>query len=164
MSALQIKSMRSGLWWMLGIFLLLSCATTKKTPNYYGPQEYSSLTRDPECIWVRDSLPIVDDSIKALLLKSPLKDCTFKIYLGCWCSDSRRLIPRFRAIAEALSIPPDRMQYLALDLNKKSPSGMEKDDRIEWVPTVIVYQEGKEIGRVVEVAKPNLESVLLGFF
>jgi hypothetical protein len=52
-------------------------------------------------------------------------------------------------------------QYYFLDLNKKSPEGLERKYKIEYVPTFIVLQNGKELGRIVEKIKQPIEEEVL---
>jgi len=132
--------------------------------NIFGEQDFSNLTNNKECVWLNAPLPILDAKIaEQLRIKHPER-YQYKVYLGCWCSDSKQLIPSFEAIRNQYSIPLENIRYFSLDIDKKSPSGTEQADRIEYVPTIIVYDGSKEIGRVIEIAEPNLESVFLGLF
>jgi len=132
--------------------------------NIFGEQDFSNLTNNKECVWLNAPLPTLDAKVTGpLRIKHPEK-YQYKSYLGCWCSDSKELIPSFEAIRKEFSIPSESIRYFSLDIDKKSPSGTEQAASIESVPTIIVYDGPQEIGRVVEVAEPNLESVFLGLF
>lgn len=132
--------------------------------NIFGEQDFSNLTNNKECVWLNAPLPTLDAKItEQLRIKHPEK-YHYKVYLGCWCSDSKQIIPSFEAIRKEFSIPSDNIRYFSLDMDKKSPAGTEKADSINYVPTIIITKEEKEIGRIIETASPNLESVLLGLF
>ncbi|HEY5609623.1 MAG TPA: peptidylprolyl isomerase, partial [Thermoanaerobaculia bacterium] len=87
-----------------------------------------------------------------------------EVYLGTWCSDSQREVPRFLKILDHLKgdyqieVPAT---YFALNRAKKEPANLIEGKSIENVSTFVIYRDGSEIGRVVE--KPNglLEDDLL---
>jgi len=83
------------------------------------------------------------------------------VFLGTWCSDSRRDVPRFLHIADAAGIESGRYLLYGLDRKMASPEGMEKGYRIERVPTFIFLRAGKEIGRIVESPRTTLEGDIL---
>src|SRR5690606_36198608 len=97
----------------------------------------------------------------ARLKEKGIQHMTWKVYLGCWCSDSEKLLPEFESIREALDIPRENIRYFVLDIEKKSPEQNEKVDSIAFLPTFILYSGETELGRIVETAKPNLESAIL---
>ncbi|HCS19906.1 MAG TPA: hypothetical protein DIW47_04985 [Bacteroidetes bacterium] len=130
--------------------------------SYFGAQKFSRLSQAPACAWLNGALPALDPSIVTELGKKDPAQYTYKIYLGCWCEDSQHLVPSFLAIAKEFAIPTKHIHYIALDPDKKSPARLEEKDQVNFVPTFIVYDGNKEIGRIVETASPNLESVLLG--
>jgi cyclophilin family peptidyl-prolyl cis-trans isomerase len=87
-----------------------------------------------------------------------------EVFLGTWCGDSQREVPRFFKILDLLKnefhveLP---VSYVALNRAKKEPSTLIDGKTIELVATFIVYRGDKEIGRITE--KPNglLEDDLL---
>src|SRR5512140_3208127 len=46
------------------------------------------------------------------------------VFLGTWCPDSRREVPRFLKVADEAGIPPERIKLYALDRTKKSDDGL----------------------------------------
>jgi hypothetical protein len=85
----------------------------------------------------------------------------FLIFLGVWCSDTRRDLPRFLRIADDAGIPRDRITLYSLDRTKKSADGMTDRHRIERVPTFIVLKDGSEVGRITEYPQVSVEADLL---
>jgi thiol-disulfide isomerase/thioredoxin len=79
------------------------------------------------------------------------------VFLGTWCGDSKREVPRFLKIVDAAGITTDRVTLLALDRKKTSPEGVEIRYGIERVPTFIFLKKETEIGRIVETPKTTLE-------
>jgi thiol-disulfide isomerase/thioredoxin len=83
------------------------------------------------------------------------------VFLGTWCSDSKRDVPRFLRIADEIGMNEGRYTLYSLDRKKESPEGLEKNYQIERVPTFIFLRNGKEIGRIVELPKTTLEGDML---
>ncbi|MBP1646879.1 MAG: thiol reductase thioredoxin [Bacteroidetes bacterium] len=80
------------------------------------------------------------------------------VFLGTWCSDSQREVPRFLKAADEAGIPPESIKLYALDRTKKSDDGLTEQYRIERVPTFIFLKNGEEIGRIIEVPQVNVEA------
>lgn len=84
-----------------------------------------------------------------------------QIVLGSWCHDSQVQVPRFLKIMDYLEMAPDRIQILGLDTLFQAPGENLASLAIERVPTFIIYQNKKEIGRIVENPIQSLEADLL---
>lgn len=97
------------------------------------------------------------DALKAI----PKKNITFKVIMGTWCSDSRRDVPRFAKIMDTLKIDAHAIEYFALDSSKLSPEKIEDTYTISHVPTFIVFKDGAELNRIVEMSVLTLEEDLL---
>ena len=84
------------------------------------------------------------------------------IFLGTWCGDSRREVPRFwKAVDLAGMDVPFAVHYIGVDRQKKEPSAPVTNNGILYVPTFIVYREGREVGRIVEESPHGIEKDLL---
>ena len=94
-------------------------------------------------------------------LKDSLNNYTIKLFLGTWCGDSKREVPRFYKVLDVANFPEDQLEVIAVDRTpeayKKSPTGEEKGLNIHKVPTFIFYKNGKEINRIVESPQATLE-------
>jgi len=86
-----------------------------------------------------------------------LKKYKIKAFIGTWCGDSKREVPRFYKILESINFPKEQLKMIAVDYNKKSPEREEKELHIIKVPTFIFYKNGKEINRIVESPIESLE-------
>lgn len=97
----------------------------------------------------------------AEIIKDDLKNYKIKAFLGTWCGDSKREIPRFFKLLDAVNFPESQLEVIAVDSTpiayKQSPSGEEKGLNIHRVPTFIFYKDGKEVNRIVEFPKETLE-------
>lgn len=83
------------------------------------------------------------------------------LFMGTWCGDSKREVPRFIKILENIDFPSENLKIVALDRRKgyykKSPTGEEWGLNIFKVPTFIFYKNGTEINRIVESPISSLE-------
>ncbi|MEO6315321.1 MAG: hypothetical protein ABIU63_18520 [Chitinophagaceae bacterium] len=105
------------------------------------------------------------DSATADKFKLLVKDKKFEIFMGTWCGDSKREIPRIFKLLEYSGVRASQLTMVMLDnrdsVYKQSPGHEEKDKAIHRVPTLIVYDGKKEMNRIVEVPVISLERDLL---
>ncbi|MCH2193358.1 thioredoxin family protein [Kordia sp.] len=99
-------------------------------------------------------------------LKRKLKKYNITIFMGTWCGDSKREVPKFMKLLEAANFPEEKLRIIGVNnaraSYKQSPNGEEKGLNIHRVPTFIVYNKrGKEVGRIVEHPVESLEMDLL---
>lgn len=97
--------------------------------------------------------------------KDSLKNYTIKVFLGTWCGDSRKEVPRFYSILDAANFPVNQLEVFALDFRKgaykKGPNGEERGMNIHKVPTFIFYKNGEEVNRIVEHPRETFELDIL---
>ena len=85
----------------------------------------------------------------------------FVVVLGTWCSDSQKHVPAFYTLMDALHIADKHIELIGVDRQKRGGMVDVAPLGIEYVPTFIVFYQGKEIGRIVETPKVSLEKDLL---
>ncbi len=84
------------------------------------------------------------------------------MYLGTWCSDSGRELPRlWRALDEFGVLDPPEIRYIGVDRDKSEPAEWLAGVDLELVPTFVVRRDGRELGRIVESAPNGIERDLL---
>jgi len=90
-----------------------------------------------------------------------LKEYTITLFMGTWCGDSRREVPRFYKILETSNYPMKQLTAIAVsgksDMYKQSPNREEKGLNIHRVPIFIFYKNGVEVNRIVESPVISLE-------
>ncbi|NND11112.1 MAG: hypothetical protein HKN96_07865 [Flavobacteriaceae bacterium] len=105
-----------------------------------------------------------EESVINELVKN-LKDYDILLFMGTWCGDSKREVPRFYKILETANFPMEKLTAVALSnkagMYKKSPGHEEKGLNIHRVPTFIFFKDGKEVNRIVEEPVDNLEKDIL---
>jgi len=131
-----------------------------------GPINLEGLQSEPYKNWFNSSYDnySIDKSLTKLL-KKQLEGYELKLFLGTWCGDSKREMPRMIKILKQAQFPLENLEIIALDRRKgfykKSPSGEEKGLNIIKVPTLIFLKNGKEINRIVERPLASLEEDML---
>ena len=94
-------------------------------------------------------------------IQKKLKDYNISIFMGTWCGDSRREVPRFYKLLEDAKFPLSQLTVVAVsretDMYKQSPNHEEKGLNIHRVPIFIFYKNGKEVNRIVEHPVKSLE-------
>ncbi len=131
-----------------------------------GKFTHEKITSQPYAEWFtknHDNYSLQQSVIEQL--STPLSKCTLTLFMGTWCGDSKEEVPRLYRVLEASDFPLDRLTSVALQLEKpyykQSPGGEEEGLNIHRVPTIIVYKEGKELGRIVEHPRVSIEADLL---
>ncbi|WP_425077767.1 thioredoxin family protein [Psychroserpens sp. S379A] len=98
-------------------------------------------------------------------IKSKLSEYQIILFMGTWCGDSKKEVPRFYKILEACNFPEDQLTVIALnrksDMYKQSPNHYEAGLNIHRVPTFIFYKNRKEVNRIVEHPVETLEDDIL---
>ncbi|MEO0321853.1 MAG: thioredoxin family protein [Myxococcota bacterium] len=102
-----------------------------------------------------DAADIDLDAAQALREVPP--GATVDVFLGTWCSDSRREVPRLLRALSHQGTVPFRVRYVGVDRALDEPAALLAGERIRFVPTFIVRRDGAEVGRVVESAPRGIE-------
>lgn len=107
----------------------------------------------------------VVDSITANQVKPLLRNKRFLLFMGTWCGDSRREVPRMYKILDYCRVKPTQIQLINLNNSdaayKQSPQHEEQGLNIRRVPTLLIYEGEREVGRVVESPVTSLEKDIL---
>lgn len=105
------------------------------------------------------------DTATCRLVNKMLDNLKLYIFIGTWCDDSRREFPRLIKILKYCNYPTANLSIIALGgkdtLYKRSTTGIESGRSIEYIPTLIIEEDKKEIGRIVEYPVASLEKDLL---
>ena len=106
----------------------------------------------------------VDETVISQL-KPHMKGVKIKLFMGTWCGDSKHEVPRIIKILLAAGMDTSNLSIIAVgngvDMYKKSPQGEEIGLNIRRVPSLIVYEKKKEIGRFIEYPVVSIEKDLL---
>lgn len=131
-----------------------------------GPINLKGLQGDAYKNWYEASYNNYQtDNTLVEMIQKKIKGYQIKLFLGTWCGDSKREVPRVIKILEQAEFPTENIELIALDRRKgfykKSPSGEEKGWNIIKIPTVIFIKNGKEVNRITESPIESLEEDML---
>jgi thiol-disulfide isomerase/thioredoxin len=124
------------------------------------------LTENPYSEWFNKNLDsyTADENITNQL-KDKLTGKTFTIFMGTWCGDSKREVPRIYKVLQQADVKEKQIKLVMVNNSdsayKQSPTHEEKGLNIYRVPTLIVYSNGVENGRIVETPVVSWEKDLL---
>lgn len=94
-------------------------------------------------------------------IKPLLKGKEVVLVMGTWCEDSQREVPGIMKILEESEFPMNRLTIITVDEDKVSPNKQEKEVDLFKVPTLIFYDNGEELNRIVEFPIGSLEQDIL---
>lgn len=84
------------------------------------------------------------------------------VFMGTWCEDSHNIIPKFYSLTDAAGFSKDRITMIGVDRSKKTLGHLAEAFNIKNVPTILIFKNGKEMGRVVEYGKYGMFDKELG--
>jgi hypothetical protein len=117
------------------------------------------LSREPYSSWYIKGFEGYQYSTEAvnLLMDKNKNGISIKIVMGTWCSDSQREIPRLMKILDVWQFPMSNVTFIGVDEAKHSPVGDYDKLDIQKVPTIILYKNNIEAGRIIEIPATSLE-------
>lgn len=123
-----------------------------------GPISKEGLKKMPYKIWFNTNYKtyLVDTQTLKNIKKKSLKGVQIKAFMGTWCHDSNREIPRLMRVCEELGIY-DQLELYGVDVNKKSRLEQEEGWNIRKTPTIIFLRDGEEIARILEEPEISFE-------
>ena len=150
--------------------LLITCSTSKKTlkvlindkGSLVGIAEKSSFQQAPFNEWFTPNYEAYELEMQTInKLKPLLKDIKITAVIGTWCGDSRREIPHFYKVLDAVDFDYKKLKMITVDRSKKSTNNEQSGLDITRVPTFIFLKNGQEINRFVEYPVETLEKDFL---
>jgi len=105
------------------------------------------------------------DSATCNFIRPLLADKKLLLFMGTWCGDSRREVPRMLKMLECCNFPMQNLTLIMVSnehsVYKQSPTHEEQGRNIVRVPTLIILKDGTETGRIIEFPVISLEKDLL---
>jgi hypothetical protein len=167
---------------IISIFTTFSCSVSKNVSSpilvnqlskdfqgndmLLGKCTRSALLHAPFANWFKPNYDsYVVDSFTCNFIKPLLIGKAITIFMGTWCGDSKREVPRVLKMLDCCGFSEKNITLVMVSnkdtLYKKSPQHEEAGRNIVRVPTIILEQKGTEVGRIVEFPKMSLEKDML---
>ena len=131
-----------------------------KNPYHYGVLNKKILMEHEGYTWFLNRYDKYQPSIKELS-QINFNEIKIKIFMGTWCHDSKREIPRLIKILDILKFDQSNVEIIGLTKEKKGYFNDYSRYNITNTPTIIFYKNKKEVGRIIEKPKETLESNML---
>jgi hypothetical protein len=112
--------------------------------------------------WVAAEIEAKPDPQAIAALQAVEAELEVTVFLGTWCSDSRREMARlWRGVDNAGGQLPFRVRYIGVQRGLAEPAELVRGQDLRYVPTFIVHRSGLELGRIVETSPNGIENDLL---
>ncbi len=126
-----------------------------KTPFLLGKIDKTGLQSDNYKTWFTKNYEDYKPNLELInSFASKLKAYNITLFMGTWCGDSKKQVPRLYKVLEACNFPMNQLTVVAVSrqahMYKQSPLHEEAGLNIHRVPAVIFYKNGKEVNRIVE--------------
>jgi len=154
------------------ILLAVGCYNSKNTNSLqFESEEYidiigvfdrKELNKNPHAKWFKknySNYTLDEETVEKL--KPLFEDIDIKIFIGTWCTDSRKEIPVFYKLMDKLQLDNNKIELIGMTLEKTTPDSLELNQNIINVPTFIFKKNGKEINRIVEFPIETIEKDIL---
>ncbi|WP_153916302.1 thioredoxin family protein [Shewanella sp. TC10] len=139
---------------------MATCSEEKQEVIITGIVEISALEKDLPG-YAEEFENYQTDAATISELKAITTPTNVVVIIGTWCPDCHRETPRFMKLIEEVANPNITVTYIGVDRSKLDPEGLAANYEFTRIPTFIVEQDGKEIGRIVERPEVTLEQDLL---
>ena len=128
---------------------------------FNGPISFGDLSKEQSFGWFKEGIELYKpyENVEGYL-KTYLPEYSMVIFMGTWCDDSHFLIPRLEKVLQTINYPESKITMYGVDRAKTTKNGDEKKYDITLVPTIILFKDGKEAGRITETVKKSIEEDL----
>lgn len=138
--------MGSALLLAAALILAWGCKEKQYLVGYYDWSRFQQECRwetfvdtdyQPDAAWM--------DSLATLKQRDPVR---VQLFLGCYCGDSKKWVPRFYKLMPEL--PVSGVEIISVDTTKKDEKNLAAMAGVKKIPTFIFMDGDKELGRIVE--------------
>jgi len=116
----------------------------------------TDLENDTAFAWYAENLKGYHPQTAAVAALQKNPNIEFIVFMGTWCDDSHFIVPKFYALLDSAGFSRDKVSMFGVDRSKKTLGHFAEAMNVVNVPTIIVMNKGKEVGRVVEYGKYGL--------
>ncbi len=148
---------------MCSIFTTYGQVKEDLNGNLIGPLQKNDFLKGKHKSWFTQNYNDYTPNEKILKkIKKKIRNVTVKSFIGTWCHDSERELPRFYKIMESIEFDVTKnFQMIGITRGKKTPDNLQEGYNIKQTPTFIFYKDNKEIGRYIEHSKKSIEKDIL---
>ena len=126
-----------------------------------GPLNMEHLRTQESFRWFAQNAAYAPNDSIVKQLKGKLSQYDMVVVMGTWCEDSQTLIPKLYTVLQQSDYPMRKLHMFGVDRTKDALNGEKAKYNIEKVPTIILFDGEKEIGRITETVQQSMEADLV---
>jgi thiol-disulfide isomerase/thioredoxin len=124
-----------------------------------GKVEMKTLMNDPSTTWFYKGVNDYQPNDNMLnYIKANRSNFNLVVVMGTWDETSRQVVPQLYKVMITGGSPEEQVVMFGTD--QKLQSDAPVDYKVKRVPTIIVFKDGKEEGRIVGTPKESIEGDL----
>lgn len=147
---------------LLGGGLLFSTMAWAQNGNdkvMKGKIEMKALMQDQSTDWFYKGVNNYQPNDNMLnYIKANRTNYNLVVVMGTWDETSRKVVPELYKVMITAGSPED--QVLMFGADQKMQTDAPTDYKVKKLPTVIVFRDGSEVGRIVGTPKESIEGDL----
>jgi thiol-disulfide isomerase/thioredoxin len=131
-------------------------------PLLRGELTFDNLLEESTCSWLKkgaDRYEPNEEVIKKLSVLLP--KYKLKVFIGTWCEDTQQLLPQFYKTLTACDVDFNAIEMYGVNRAKEALNVEHKIYNISRVPTFIIMDRFREVGRITESVSDSIEEDLL---
>nr|WP_241737648.1 thioredoxin family protein [Neptunicella marina] len=78
------------------------------------------------------------------------------VLFGRWCHDSQREVPKLLKLLTQSNVALERLTLIAVDRQKTTPDQLEQPFDLKYTPTIILFDQQAELGRIIETPQQGI--------
>ena len=119
-----------------------------------GTLSIDVLNNDTSFHWMNSDISWYKPNAEVLNNLSAVKDSVYIMALiGTWCEDSHYIFPQLLKMLNQAGYNMNNLTIIGIDRPKVSITSLSGALGLKKTPTIIVFKNGKEVGRVEEYGK-----------
>jgi thiol-disulfide isomerase/thioredoxin len=145
---------------LAGLSALLMLAGPVAARDLKGKITIGQLYADAP-VFKRNAEKFTPDPVAVKQIREIGRQLNIVMFVGTWCPDSVREVPKFLRLLEAANNPNISLDIYAVNTSMEDGAGIAKTYKIKAVPTMIFIRDGKELGRIIESPATTMENDFL---
>ncbi len=128
-------------------------------PLLHGEITFADLLDETTCAWLGSGAAEYRGNADAIAgIKQLQGNYRFVLFVGTWCEDTQIVLPQFLSVMRQSGIPQSAITMYGVNRTKKALNQEEVRFNITRVPTIIVLNQNREIGRITESVSTSIEN------
>lgn len=127
-------------------------------PLFRGKIQFNDLLKESTCSWLGESAQSCQpNSMDLQNISDNKENYRFVLFVGTWCGDTKEVLPKFYKTMLESGITQGAIEMYGVNREKHSLKEEDKIYKIERVPTIIVLNQNREVGRIIEMPQTTIE-------